>query len=306
MTKINNLFDGEYVLKYQIASEDLDSLVSVKSDEDIRHLLDEYDRLEREGCSKLRTYLFPVKPLATDQNQSSMSVLGPHALEQRFVDAINGVARPVNNPPSKLALNTSRLKSISPSPTDCPSPQSLSPRGVAHNAGMNPENCLPSGLQGRIARFHRVASSPASLDSQQSLVTVHPNGYIPQQPHSQYPPSPQHQRYLHGYQYPVSLPQEHYLHGHHGYQSPTPPHQSPTRPQEHHMHPSPPQHEYAKVPLVHGPVVGHHNAKFHPMQRLYPGSGGHSRWGHLEQYATAAACGSSQMPRADGLPRSPG
>ncbi|XP_074291537.1 RAF-like serine/threonine-protein kinase 20 [Silene latifolia] len=73
MNKMNDLFDGEYVLKYQIAKEDLDSLVSVKCDEDIRHMLDEYDRLEQAGPSKLRTFLFPVNPVVVSSLQSRLT-----------------------------------------------------------------------------------------------------------------------------------------------------------------------------------------------------------------------------------------
>ncbi|KAI3863379.1 hypothetical protein MKX03_020540 [Papaver bracteatum] len=58
MKKLNNLANGEMVLKYQVIPEDLDILVSVKCDEDLRHMLNEYDRFE--------LFLFPITPLFID------------------------------------------------------------------------------------------------------------------------------------------------------------------------------------------------------------------------------------------------
>lgn len=286
MKKISDLFDGEYILKYQIASEDLDSLVSVKSDEDIHHLLNEYDRLEREGGSKLRTFLFPNKPVITENHHHTpLSVLGPHAVEQRFVDAINGIVRPTNTTTTlKPPSTTIRLKSYSPSPTDGSSPQSLSPRSVAHTTVVNQENnSLISNLQSRLARVQRVQSSPSlctldSSSSQNSATSFANPGYIHQQSHCHYCPN-------------------------HGYQSPT------NKSQDHHLHPFPQpllgRGEYGLVSLGHGPRGRghHHNAGYYyPLLRPYPGSGGHNRWGHLEQYATAAYGNSSSQFMRGGSP----
>lgn len=38
------MYEGDMVLKYQLIPEDLESLVSVRNDEDLRHMLEEYDR----------------------------------------------------------------------------------------------------------------------------------------------------------------------------------------------------------------------------------------------------------------------
>ncbi|KAH9323152.1 hypothetical protein KI387_017791, partial [Taxus chinensis] len=48
------------VLKCQLPGEDLDALVSIKSDEDLENMLEEYDRFQaRNGSSKVRAFLFP-------------------------------------------------------------------------------------------------------------------------------------------------------------------------------------------------------------------------------------------------------
>ncbi|XP_074295159.1 uncharacterized protein LOC141623027 [Silene latifolia] len=245
VNKINDLFDGEYVLKYQIAKEDLDSSVSVKSDEDIRYMLDEYDRLEQVGPSKLRTYLFPVKPVAVE-NHSALSGLGPYTVDQRFVDAINDIVRPTILVPTPFP-NRGRLKSVSPSPTEG-SPGSLSPprSTVPQNPPLVQENTLISSLQSRLTRVHRVQSSP-------NLCSLSARHICPATPY---------QHYYHGCQSP-----DHDSPSWQGYQSPITVHGG--------------RSEYSRAP----PLMGHHNA----MSIRYPRSGGHRRWGHLEQYSTPCA-----------------
>ncbi|KAK4393591.1 hypothetical protein Sango_1829900 [Sesamum angolense] len=47
-------------LKYQLPNEDLDSLISVITDEDLSNMLDEHDRIT--PPARIRLFLFPVKP----------------------------------------------------------------------------------------------------------------------------------------------------------------------------------------------------------------------------------------------------
>ncbi|KAL0332453.1 UNVERIFIED_CONTAM: hypothetical protein Scaly_2146800 [Sesamum calycinum] len=47
-------------LKYQLPNEDLDSLISVITDEDLSNMLDEHDRIS--PPARIRLFLFPVKP----------------------------------------------------------------------------------------------------------------------------------------------------------------------------------------------------------------------------------------------------
>lgn len=62
IAKMSKVFGSSAVLlKCQLPSEDLDALVSVKSDEDLENMLEEYDRVgAREGLSKVRAFLFPL------------------------------------------------------------------------------------------------------------------------------------------------------------------------------------------------------------------------------------------------------
>lgn len=72
IAKLSNVFGSAVLLKCQLPSEDLDALVSVKSDEDLENILEEYDSVgARDGLSKVRAFLFPLsssppsKPPAT-------------------------------------------------------------------------------------------------------------------------------------------------------------------------------------------------------------------------------------------------
>ncbi|CAH9108916.1 unnamed protein product [Cuscuta europaea] len=63
------LLDGRsFSLKYQLPNEDLDSLISVTTDEDFENMIDEYDRISANStparASRLRLFLFPSKPEA--------------------------------------------------------------------------------------------------------------------------------------------------------------------------------------------------------------------------------------------------
>ncbi|GER35602.1 octicosapeptide/Phox/Bem1p family protein [Striga asiatica] len=49
-----------FLLKYQLPSEDLDSLISVLTDEDLSNMLEEHDRID--PPARIRLFLFPIKP----------------------------------------------------------------------------------------------------------------------------------------------------------------------------------------------------------------------------------------------------
>ncbi|XP_020215985.1 uncharacterized protein LOC109799774 [Cajanus cajan] len=77
-----------FTLKYQLPSEDLDSLITVTTDEDLDNMVEEYDRIAAKGSasSRLRVFLFFTKPEAT---VSMGSLLDDVKSETWFVDALN-------------------------------------------------------------------------------------------------------------------------------------------------------------------------------------------------------------------------
>ncbi|KAH7691589.1 Thermostable phytase (3-phytase) protein [Dioscorea alata] len=96
-------------LKYQLPGEDLDALVSVTNDEDLEHLMLEYDRLCRaaapgsKAAPRLRLFVFPIvssQPSSTNSDTKSD--------RQWFVDALNSVAAP---PPPQAPAVTAPAES---------------------------------------------------------------------------------------------------------------------------------------------------------------------------------------------------
>ncbi|EEF36076.1 ATP binding protein, putative [Ricinus communis] len=91
----NTLLNGRsFTLKYQLPSEDLDSLISVTTDEDLDNMIDEYDRTSSNNnsnsgkSSRLRLFLFPIKP---DSTQSIGPILESSGKsEDWFLNALNG------------------------------------------------------------------------------------------------------------------------------------------------------------------------------------------------------------------------
>ncbi|TKY44755.1 clustered mitochondria protein [Spatholobus suberectus] len=77
-----------FTLKYQLPNEELDSLITVTTDEDLDNMVEEYDRITAKGSasSRLRVFLFFTKPEAT---VSMGSLLDDAKSETWFVDALN-------------------------------------------------------------------------------------------------------------------------------------------------------------------------------------------------------------------------
>lgn len=114
ISKLSSFCDIEVCFKYQLPGEDLDALISVTNDEDLEHMMLEYDRIYRVGGggggsrpARLRLFLFPLN----SSNQSSFSADDPKPSQQWFVDALNAV--PVqsldSSSPPASATNTDFL-----------------------------------------------------------------------------------------------------------------------------------------------------------------------------------------------------
>ena len=142
MTDNNN----DTVLKYQITPEDLDALVSVKSDEDLKHMMDEHNRHHHNDTPKLRTFLFPANPTVR-----SCSPIEPQTIEQRYIEAINGIVRRKNATPIRTRPSFTLSASSSPK-------SESSPDGFGN--GNEQVEVGSYQLRSRLYPMHRVRSSP--------------------------------------------------------------------------------------------------------------------------------------------------
>ncbi|XP_028799616.1 uncharacterized protein LOC114754929 isoform X2 [Neltuma alba] len=84
MQKALSLYHETHAIKYQLPGEDLDALVSVSSEEDLRNMMEECRDLEnREGSQKLRMFLFSM----IDMDDPSVD----GDTEIQYVVAVNGM-----------------------------------------------------------------------------------------------------------------------------------------------------------------------------------------------------------------------
>lgn len=134
------MFEEGLVLKYELASEDLDTLVTVRSDQDIKHMLEEHDRHQTERRTMLRAFLFPPSLTVIE----TRTLIDPNAMQQRYIDAINGHTR------TKLAVKVAApaspnqpFNTMSSPCTSPKSPYSLSPEPSVPNE-TNPSNPNPN------------------------------------------------------------------------------------------------------------------------------------------------------------------
>ncbi|XP_041014087.1 uncharacterized protein LOC121257215 [Juglans microcarpa x Juglans regia] len=192
MKKVVAVFDVDTILKYQALPEDLDALVSVRSDEDLKHMLEEYDRHESEATPRLRTFLFPSNPIMVD-NQATYPE--PHALEQRYVDAINGIIR-TTTASTLTSINTNRVTfTIS---SACASPHCSSPK--AQNVDPLYDTISSNGYrQNGLVSMHKVHSSPnlCSLNNFQNHSNGLGNHHLCQHHHYQNHVHQHHHGYYH-------------------------------------------------------------------------------------------------------------
>ncbi|KAL5704734.1 hypothetical protein ACHQM5_023120 [Ranunculus cassubicifolius] len=95
MNKLQSFCDSEIVFKYQLPGEDLDALISVTNEEDLEHMMAEYDRVHRLSPKppRLRLFLFQQKNRRNcESNEASESKPNP----QWLADALDSSGAPNN------------------------------------------------------------------------------------------------------------------------------------------------------------------------------------------------------------------
>lgn len=296
MKKLSALFEGDMILKYQLAAEDLDALVSVKSDEDLKHMFDEYDRHASEGSPRLRAFLFPSVPTVIETQQ--VASLDPHALEQRYIDAVNGIIR-MNLSPSPSPRLPKGFGPYSPSratfsiSSACSSPKSQSPDSNPEYAALTQEAASVRSYHGNnpLHPMHKVHSSPV----------LYGLGNVPQASHGPAGYAPGHQQYGHYYG-PNHHQHHHHSHSHqhqYSYHHPRPLQVEPYRGSGHDKLASATvvgRADIGKSPLNQG--IGLH----YPGGKSYRPASGGNNLGYLDDYG---AYGYRRLDRADSLPHSP-
>ncbi|KAL2511987.1 Octicosapeptide/Phox/Bem1p family protein [Abeliophyllum distichum] len=92
LSKLIALCDNDNIsFKYQLPGEDLDALISVTNDDDLEHMMHEYDRLYRVSPKPARLRLFIFSNPHTSLNSSARSFGSDEVKseKERFVEALN-------------------------------------------------------------------------------------------------------------------------------------------------------------------------------------------------------------------------
>lgn len=99
VSKLSVLCENEVSFKYQLPGEDLDALISVTNDDDLEHMMHEYDRVYRTTGkpARMRLFLFPV----VANSASSFGSEGPNPDRDQFVEALNSVQNLASDPDPK-------------------------------------------------------------------------------------------------------------------------------------------------------------------------------------------------------------
>lgn len=114
--KTCTIFSQPHTIKYQLPSEDLDALISICSDEDLHHMLEEYLEQERtEGSQRLRIFLIPINE---SESPSSVEARATQTndVDYQYVVAVNGMLEPSPKKSSSghsLTSQTSQLGNTS-------------------------------------------------------------------------------------------------------------------------------------------------------------------------------------------------
>lgn len=186
--------------KYQLPGEDLDALISITNDEDLDHMMLEYDRLLRPAARpapRLRLFLFPL-------------ALSPSAPEQKsdgqwFVDALNSAPAQPEPTPAVAAAGPDflfgldsgfvpppaiKVKDPSPPPPTAAPPAPLAPalepvavEPIPSEAPVKDERQIGAEAVADIQRqIKDLQKLQIAAENQQAAVTAAADFYMPRAP----------------------------------------------------------------------------------------------------------------------------
>ncbi|KAG7554704.1 PB1 domain [Arabidopsis suecica] len=115
---------GEISFKYQLPGEDLDALISVTNDDDLEHMMHEYDRLLRMSTkpARMRLFLFPSSPISSGFGSEGSTKSDRdtfHPIPSR-PESEKSVTAPPNN--ADFLFGSEKVAPIPPSPVKVPQP----------------------------------------------------------------------------------------------------------------------------------------------------------------------------------------
>ncbi|XP_020227220.1 uncharacterized protein LOC109808579 [Cajanus cajan] len=121
----------ELTFKYQLPGEDLDALISVTNDDDLEHMMHEYDRLYRPNSKpvRMRLFLFALSANPNSSFSSDRDAVKTPPLPPSNVDYLFGLDKAVAPPP--IAPSFAAVKFHDPVPEPAAPPPEYHPRAPA-------------------------------------------------------------------------------------------------------------------------------------------------------------------------------
>ncbi|KAG4945462.1 hypothetical protein JHK87_041469 [Glycine soja] len=149
--------DNNITFKYQLPGEDLDALISVTNDDDLDHMMHEYDRLYRASArpSRMRLFLFPsdTPPSPPPASAPPDTVIKPNNVDFLFALEKN-VAVPAPPPPQPPPVSV-KFNDPLPEPV-APQPEYRS------RLNFNPAVSDPSAIQRQLHQLQIAENEKAS------------------------------------------------------------------------------------------------------------------------------------------------
>jgi len=145
--------DTDVAFKYQLPGEDLDALISVTNDDDLEHMMHEYDRLYRASAkpARMRLFLFPVNP-----SHASFGSDGDKSDRERFVEALNSGPSQVVEATKTPANNVDFLFGLDKGASPPPPPVKVPDLPEIHVGSGHDDRFIgsdPSNLQAHLQRM---------------------------------------------------------------------------------------------------------------------------------------------------------
>jgi hypothetical protein len=134
LSKLSTLCDAiqqDVTFKYQLPGEELDALISVTTEDDLEHMMHEYDRLYRPSSKPVRMRLFIfISPNSGSVSVSQPDPLKPHSNADFLFGLDNKTIAPPSHPPSYAAA----VKYHDPVPDLVAPVTEYPPRGVVDDS----------------------------------------------------------------------------------------------------------------------------------------------------------------------------
>ncbi|XP_057977016.1 uncharacterized protein LOC131164079 [Malania oleifera] len=208
IAKLSALCETDVSFKYQLPGEELDALISVTNDDDLEHMMHEYDRLFRASAkpARLRLFLFSVNPPVPGTEFPDAK-----SDRERFMDALNSgpaqqidpASLPAGGPPNNVDFLFGLDKGVPP-PTAVklrdPAPEPVVPEpemrvgprpGEDRVIGQDP-NMTPADIQRHIQDLQRLQIQDQAVyrrKNEENMTGAYAGDYYVQKLPEKAPPS---------------------------------------------------------------------------------------------------------------------